>query len=138
MTPFLVESKIRAVSLYQLRDGRFQMIKQGNLSPFMNGFDYILIDEELAGFLNSVDISHIEIIDAIVWNRETEVEYKNYRQLVVNKYFTEENFQTQNLKGMQMYMYGNGNLFVSPELKELLEKSKFDYLSFSEGYIRFV
>ena len=138
MIPFLVESKIRAVSLYQLKDGRFQMIKQGNLSPFMNGFDYILIDKELAGFLNLVDIPQIEIIDAIVWNRETEVEYKNYRQLVVNKYLTEENFKTQNLKGMQMYMYGNGNLFVSPGLKQLLEKSKFDYLFFSEGYSRFV
>jgi len=137
MYPYSVESKIKAVDLYQLKDGRFQMIKDGNLSSYMSGCDYILLENKLADYLDSLNISQIEFKNAIVWNRGLNEEYDNYKQLIVRKYLTEENFVTLNLKGLQMYLYGGGHLFVSPQLKELLENSEFDYLLFSAGFSRF-
>lgn len=136
--PYSVESKIRAVDLYQLNDGRFQMIRQGNLSPFMQGVDYILVETKLAKFLETLDISHIEFVDAVVWDRGIDKEYKNYKQLIVRQYFTEENIAHLDLRRLQMYLFGLNYLFVSPELKELLENSEFDYLKFSEGFRNFV
>jgi len=138
MYPFLVESKVFCVDLYQLKDGRFQMIKEGNLSPFMAGYDYILVEDNLTDFLELLDIPQIEFGNAIIWNSNTKTEYKNYKQLFIKNYLTEENFNHLDLKGLKMYLYQGGYLFVNPALKELLENSKFDYLLFSPGFSRFV
>lgn len=145
MYPYLVESKIQAVGLYLLDDGRFQMTKQGNLAPFMCGCDYILVENKLADFLASLSIPHIEIKDAIVWNRGKNEEYFDYKELRFRKsigYITEENINYLDLSGLQAYLYQPYvsppiYLFVSPELKELLQKSGFDYLRFSEGFSHF-
>jgi hypothetical protein len=112
------------------------MIKEGELSSFMAGWDYILIENKLADYLASLDIPQIEFKDAIIWNRGLNKEYFNYKQLIVRKYMTEENFETLDLRGLQMYLFSGNSLFVSPQLKELLEKSEFNFLLFSEGFNR--
>src|SRR5687768_10609950 len=134
MYPYFVESKIRAVDLYKLKDGRFQSIRKGNLSPYMDGFDYILVENKLADFLERLDIQLVEFNDAIVWDRENDKEYNHYKLLIVRKYLNEENFDRLDLRGLQLYLYKGGNLFVSTELKELLQNSEFDYLFFTEGF----
>lgn len=138
MYPYSVESKNFHVGLFQLSDGRFQMIKQGNLSNFMSGADYLLIENKLANFLSNLDIPLIDFRDAIVWNRKLDKEYKNFKQLIVKKYATEESFEHWDLSGLQMYLYGRNHLFVSPKLKEKLERSEFEYLLFGKGFSRFV
>ena len=137
MYPFSVESKIPSVGLYLLDDGRFQMIEQGKLAPFMKGCDYILVENKLADFLASLNIPHLEIKDAIVWNRGKNEEYSDYKELVFRKsirYVTEENINHLDLQGLQVYLFLPSHLFVSPELKALLERSGFDYLRFHEGF----
>jgi hypothetical protein len=141
MYPYSVDSKISSVGLYLLDDGRFQMTKQGNLSPFMHGCDYILLENKLADFLASLDIQLIEIKDAIVWNRGKNEEYTAYKELAFKKsirYITEENINYLDFQGLQVYLLAPNHLFVSPELKELLQKSGFDYLRFGEGFSLFV
>lgn len=137
MYPYLVESKVHAVGLYQLKDGRFQMIKEGKLSFYMSGYDYILLENKFADYLDSLDIPQIEFKEAVIWNRGLNREYKNYKQLIVRKYLTEENFETIDLRGLQMYLFTDNSLFVSPQLKDLLENSEFKHLSFIEGFSNF-
>lgn len=137
MLPYLLESKFPTVPLYKLRDGRFQLIKTGELSGYMNGLDYNLSDNKLADYLNSLDIPSIEFKEAIIWNRGLNKEYRNYKQLIVRKYLTEENFETVDLRRFQIYLFSSNLLFVSPQLKELLENSEFDYLRFSKGFSNF-
>ncbi|MCX4029716.1 hypothetical protein H0A36_12860 [Endozoicomonas sp. SM1973] len=43
---YRVESKVYPVSLFQLTDGRYQMIQKGQLSSFMDG--YVLVYPEIA------------------------------------------------------------------------------------------
>ncbi len=114
------------------------MIKQGNLSNYMWGIDYILIDYKLAIFLSNLDIPLVKFKDAVVWNRKLDKEDKNFKQIIVSKYMIDENFEHLDLSGLQMYLYNDNSLFVSPKLKEKLENSEFNYLIFSEGFSRFV
>jgi hypothetical protein len=135
MYPYSVVSKdLNAVSLYKLNNGRFQLVRDGKLLSFLSGCNYILVDSELAGFLDSLNISQIEFKDAIIWDRELNAENKNFKELVVKKSFEfSETFEDVELRGLQMYLYGE-NLFVSPELKKVLENSKFNCFSFSAGW----
>ncbi len=52
--PFLVESDIPGVRLYELRDGRFQLLDAGPVGPFLFGPGYLLVAEKLASFLAGV------------------------------------------------------------------------------------
>ena len=137
MYPYFVESKNTHTDLFRLSNGRFQMIKQGNLSKFMSGVDYILLDNKLADFLDDQDIPLIEFNQAIIWNRKLDKEYKNYKHLIVNNYMTEENVKYLDLRGYKMYIYLKNYLFVSPELKEKLQAAEFNYFKFSLGFSRF-
>jgi hypothetical protein len=140
MYPYSVDSKISSVGLYLLDDGRFQMTKQGKLAPFMCGSDYILVENKLADFFASLNIPHIEFKDAIVWNRGKNEEYSDYKELIFRKSIkciTEENIDKLELPGLQVYLFPRYFLFVSPELKDLLQKSGCDYLRFSEGFSLF-
>jgi hypothetical protein len=137
MYPYSVDSKFPHVGLYLLDDGRFQTTKQGKLSPFMHGSDYILLENKLADFLASLNIPHIEFEDAIVWNRGRNEEYFDYKELIFKKsirFITEENIDSLDLEGLQVYLMAPNHLFVSPGLKELLQKAGFDYLRFFEGF----
>lgn len=130
----MIASRENPVGLFQLADGRFQMTRQGDLSGFMSGPSYILIETKLFDFLRDLDIPDINFEPAIVWNRKLDKEYKNYKQLYVNRYITKENFEYLDLNSFQMYIYGTDALFVSPDLKTLLENSGFDFLKFHEGF----
>jgi len=65
MYPYFTKSKLYSVHLYPLDDGRFQMMWQGKLSPYMSNFDYILVENQLADFLDSLEIPEIEFKDSL-------------------------------------------------------------------------
>lgn len=138
MYPYSVASKdLNAVRLYKLNDGRFQLVSEGKLLSFLQEYDYILVKFELADFLDSLNIPQIEFKDAIIWDRELNVENKTFKELIVKDSFEfSETFEGIELRGLQMYLYGQ-NLFVSPELKDILEDSKFNCFSFSAGWSNF-
>lgn len=135
MYPYSVAlNATNAVNLYKLDDGRFQLVSNGNLYSFLEGHDYILIDSELADFLNSLNIPEIEFKDAVLWDREADKENKDFKELIVKNSFHSEDFEDFKLEGLQMYLYNGRNLFVSPKLKETLGKFKHNYFSFGEGF----
>lgn len=139
--PYCVYTKINHIGLYQLKDGRFQMIMQGNLSQLMTGFRYVIVEKTLAEFFKELEIESIDYKDAIIWNRGLNIEYDNYSQLFIHNQFSAEQIGELDLSGSKVFVLnsmGNLYVFVTPQLKEILtKKSGFKYLKFSEGLEQF-
>lgn len=119
--------------LFRLSDGRFQIIEDGPLSPFLSGHDYLLIESGLAEYLVELDVERISIEDAVVWDRKSDIEYSGYKYVRINQHFNTDQINDIDVSGVRMLVLGNQYPFVSPELKNRLEQSKFSYLKFSEG-----
>lgn len=135
--PYFVYTKIKSVNLYQLNDGRFQMIKQGSLALLMCGYQYVIVEDKFADYLDALDIRSIELRKVIIWNRQTNKEFRNYKQILFDRHFSLNQINDLNIDGIKMMLMDNHHLFVSPKLKQILEKSEFDYLLFSEGLSQF-
>lgn len=133
MLPFHIFIKKGNPRLYQLDDGRFQIIEKGNLEPFMSGYGYVLVERGLADFLEQLNAERVSFKDAIVWDRASNTEYTTYRQILINQHFSHDQIQDLNVDGIRMLMMGNEYPFASPLLKQELENSRFSYLKFSEG-----
>jgi hypothetical protein len=131
--PFHIDTKLHHVGLFQLDDERFQMIKQGRLSPLMVGFEYVIVENRLADFLKLLEINSTKFKNAIIWNRGKNIEYKNYTQLVLENHFSHDQIGQLDMSGLNMFVMDNNSLFVTPSLKKILSKSAFKYLRFSEG-----
>ena len=56
MYPYCVETEKTPVKLYPLKDGRFQMIQEGKLGPFMSGYNYLLVETKLAEYLENLNV----------------------------------------------------------------------------------
>ena len=135
--PFYIYADRPGPRLYELGDGRFQIIEQGELSPFFAGHDYLLVETGLADFLGEINVERVTIRDAIVWDRTRDVEYTGYRRVLINHHFSCDQIQDLNTDGLQMLVMGMQYPFVSPQLKQRLESAHFPYLCFSEGLTGF-
>jgi hypothetical protein len=135
--PFYIYCDEPADSLYQLQDGRFQLIAGGPIAPFMVGSDYVLIEEALANFLLVRGLDDIRFAPAIIYRRSTGEEYRTHEQITVRQRFDQRTIRDLALDGDRLLLMNNRYLFVSPTLKIALEDSGFRYLRFSEGLSEF-
>ena len=131
--PFHVSCSEPAVPLFQLADGRFQLIKDGSIAPFMDGPGYLLLENELAEFLVDLDIPGIDFEPATIWHRRIDREYLTHTRMNVETHFAQKEIQELDLNGLACYVMGDRYLFVSSSLKQVLVTSPFQYLEFSEG-----
>ncbi len=129
---FLVCSE-PAVGLYELSDGRFQLIQQGPIAPLMTGYGYLLVENALAAFLQSFPIEHVRYEPAVLFNRGTGAEYRTHVRIVVSQRFRPGDASDSHLGGMRILAMNDEYFFVTAELKNALEASPFRYLQFSEG-----
>ena len=137
MYPYFVETDDVPVGLYQLKDGRFQLIQKGKLGPFMSGYTYLLVENELAQFLESLNIERATFKDTVIWDRKNDKEHHSHKK-VLCQHFNSDQINDINLDGDRILMMDNEYIFVSPTLKDKLENSKYNYLKFSEGLSKFV
>lgn len=135
--PFHVSCNQPAVRLYELDDGRFQLIQQGRIAPFMDGYRYLLVEEPLAQFLQALDVNGIRIEPAVIYNRESGEEIRSHSRIHVSHYFTPVDIRDLRLSGMKLLTMLDEHYFVSPELGAALKDSPFKYLVFTEGLADF-
>lgn len=133
MLPFHIHTEETAPRLYELSDGRFQIIEKGALTPFMSGYGYVLVQAELAEFLKELGTERVNIQDAIVWDRTCNTENKSYKRLLLDQHFTADQIKDINIDGIKMLVMDNQHVFASPILMTNLKNSHFTYLRFSEG-----
>jgi len=136
MNPYCVEVEKAVVDLYLLSDGRFQLIKQGEIGPLMVGYDYVLVENKLYDYLQNLDIERVTFEDATIWDRKADIEHKNYKRMIVNQHFNSDQINDIDLDGKRFLVMDKRYLFASPDLKQELEKSEFDF-RFSEGLSEF-
>jgi len=134
---FHVSCSEPSVPLFRLKNGRFQMTKDGPIAPFMNGFGYILIQPNLAQFVEELDVDRVQFEPAIVWHRGKDQEFGPYLNLRVGQFFNWQMMDELDLSGYKMYSLNDTYLFVSSALKRRLEAGPFNYLCFSEGLSSF-
>jgi hypothetical protein len=124
--------------LYQLSDGRFQIVEKGSLAPLMVGHDYVLVETAFADYVEVLDVPRLGIIDAIIYDPRRNQEIHAYRQLQIGQRFSSDMIRDIDLQGERILLMGDTDLFVSPSLKQRLEASPFKYLRFTEGLSEFV
>jgi len=135
--PFYLSCDDPADSLYQLADGRFQLIANGPVAQLMVGSDYVLAENRLADFLFTRGLDRVHFLPATIYRRGSGEEYRTHQQLVVEQHFDSEGIRDLALDGERLLLMGNRYLFVSPALKDVLQTSEFTYLRFSEGLSEF-
>ena len=125
-----------SVDLYQLNDGRFQIIRKGVLAPMMIGYKYILVEKDIATYFMELGIDRVRFEPAIVWDRKSDSENIDYVSIRVNHHFDTTEIGDIDCSGTQFLLYDNQQLFVSSELKAELEKSPYKF-TFTEGFSHF-
>lgn len=135
MHPFSIEVE-NEIDLYLLKDGRYQIINKGSLSPIMIGYKYILVENAIAEYFKELEIEKVSFKPAIILNPSSGIEYFNYQEMVINHHFESSQINDINISGVQFLLMDNRYLFTSPELKDILKGSNLR-LIFSEGLSRF-
>jgi hypothetical protein len=135
--PYLMTCRQPHALLYQLADGRFQIMESGSLAPMMVGYEYVLVEEALAEYLEFLDLPRVDTIPAIIYEPRQRLEIRTYRQLIIGQRFSPDMIRDLDLEGERLLLMGNQDVFASVSLKQRLEESPFTYLGFSEGLSSF-
>jgi hypothetical protein len=131
--PFYVFCESPAVRVYELNDGRFQLIDPEPVSPFLAGYRYLLVERNLATFLATLEIERVCYEPAVLFNRGTGEELHTHVRLHVGQSFNQSQLLDLPLDGLRLLTMDDQYYFVSPALKAELEGSPFRYLRFTEG-----
>ena len=120
-----------------MNDGKFQIVEKGKIGPFMCGYGYLLVERELANFLEGLGLERAVFKDALIYDPVAKEEIKTHLEIVLNQHFSSIDIRGINLDGDKLLMMDNQYIFVTPSLKDKLTKSEFSYLKFSEGLSEF-
>ena len=135
--PYHVFCDLPAPRVFELVDGRFQLIDPGPISPFLAGHRYLLVERPLAELLAGLDVGHVGYEDAILFNPGTGEEHRTHVRLRVGQLFRADQLPGLAIDGMRLLTLEDEYYFVSPDLKAALEAGSFGYLQFSEGLSAF-
>jgi len=138
MLPFHLGCTDFSSLLFELSDGRFQFISDSVVAPLMTGHQYVLVENNLAKFLEELELDQVSFRPAVIWNRRLDEELHTHKRLVAGKTFFSDQISELDLTGKQLYLMQDEYIFVSPELKDVLEAQGFERLHFSEGMSEFV
>jgi hypothetical protein len=119
--------------LYELPDGRFQIMGAGRVAPMMTGYEYVLVEQQLAAYFAALDIPRPEIIDATIYDARRKQEILTHRQLRIGQQFSCDMIRDIDLDGERLLLMDARYVFVSPLLCERLKSSQFSYRRFTEG-----
>src|SRR5262249_39040483 len=88
--PFHMSCDRRHARLYQLADGRFQIVEEGELAPLMIEFGYVLVEKEFAQYLLDLHLPGIDIVDAVIYEPWQKEEIYTHRQLRIDQHFSSD------------------------------------------------
>jgi hypothetical protein len=135
--PYHMSCKESHPRLYQLSDGRFQIMEEGDLAPLMVGYEYVLVEFELAEYVQVLDLPGLEVVEAVIYDPRRKQEIRTHKQLRIGLRFSSDMISDINLDGEKFLFMDRSSVFVSPLLKQRLQASPFAYLHFTEGLSEF-
>jgi hypothetical protein len=131
--PFYISSKVPFARVYELEDGRFQFVESGTSAPYMECYQALLVENLLADFLRSLGLNRVKFEPVVLFDRTTGEEQRSHTRVRVGQLFREDQILDMELDGPRLLTLNDEYYFASPDLKNLLERSPFAYLRFSEG-----
>lgn len=131
--PFHITCSLPAPILFERSDGRFQIMEQQPLSPFMAGRGYLLVERALATFLRQHEVERVVFKPAILLSPMTGEQLGSHVSIRVSQFFRVNEMLDFDLSGKRLLTLNDQYYFASPELKAVLKASAFQYLEFSEG-----
>ena len=137
MLPYHVVCSAESCLLYELKDGRFQIMTGVPSAPLIVGFQFILANHELVSFLKALKIPRVSYAPAIIWDAQRQTELTTHHRLKIGQCFDYDHINDLDLDGHRLLVMGESHLFVSPSLKRALEGDEFGFLRFSEGLSKF-
>jgi hypothetical protein len=90
--------------LYPLAEGRFQVMEHASLAALMVGYEYVLVERELADYLTDLDLPRVEIVDAIIYQPRTGEQIRTHQRLVVGQRFSHGMIRDLNLDGERLLL----------------------------------
>ena len=131
--PFSVACGLPRPILYELADGRFQLMGRTPPSPFMAGPGYLLVERALADFLRELGLERVRIDPAVLFDRATVTEYHDHARVRIGQSFTPDRIHDLALDGPRLLTMNDEYCFVSEDLMSRLQSAGFPYLRFSRG-----
>lgn len=131
--PFHISCDLPFARVYELADGRFQFIEPGESGPFMDGYQFLLVENALASFLKSLGLERVAFEPAVLFNRATGDEQTSHTRVRVGQFFRDDQISDIALDGLRLMTMNDEYYFASPELAVMLEHSPFKYLKLKEG-----
>ena len=135
--PFHVSCTLESPLLYELPDDRFQIMTTGAVGPLVAGYQFLLVNAELASFLASLKVERVTYRPATITDPRTGAVLRTHTRVVVQQYFHDRDLPDVPLSGYKILAFADQYYFVSPGLKDALEARGFEYLRFSEGLSQF-
>jgi hypothetical protein len=135
--PFHIACAALAPPLYERADGRFQIVQDLPLTPFLAGYQYLLVDEMLGIFLRKLDPPLVRYGPAVVFNPVTGAEIHSFLRVYADHVFEPTRIETLPLDGMRLFRMGNDHYFVSLGLKARLKRRWPGVFRFSKGLSQF-
>ena len=137
MLPFFIDSRFHNVRLFELNDGRFQLLEAAPVGPFLSGPGYLLVERNLGKFLVEQGVERIACEDAILFDRPSNTEFRTHVRIRVGQYFTSDQIHDLDFTGPRLLTMNDEYYFVSPDLRDRLQQAAFGYLTFSKGLTGF-
>jgi hypothetical protein len=131
---FHVEPSLQAM-LHRLKDGRFQIVRDGPLPDLMTGHRYILASDGLLATLLEFG-AEVTATPAILYHPVSRVESGGYQELHVARGVEPLTAAAMASQGGSLWVYNERHLFVSAALRRRLAE-RFRELTFSEGFSEF-
>lgn len=135
--PFLMSCEEPSPTLFELGDGRFQIMEQVPVPPFIAGYRYLLVEQRLAIHLQDLQVERVKFEPAVLFNPVSGEEQRTHTRLFVSQFFRSNELSDLSVEGLRLLTLNDQYYFVSPALKSQLEGGAFPYLRFSEGLSEF-
>jgi len=99
----------------------------------MTGFGYLLVERSFGDYLRGLGLEHVSIQPAVIWNRRTDDHLLTHDSVSIGQSFGSHQINDLNIDGPRLLVLGKEYVFASPELRQMLIDSPFDWLTFTKG-----
>jgi hypothetical protein len=131
--PYFITTEMQGADLFELDDGRFQLISQGEVAPYAYGHKHLLVENSLADYLKSMNLERVRYEPVVILSMSKREESRTHTRVHVGECFKSNEIHDLALEGLRLPSMSDKYFFASPSLKRTLEASTFKYLRFTEG-----
>ena len=109
------------VGLFRLKSGNFQVTSPGQFDAIMGNQLYTLVNTELAQLIQGFAPEQIQYRPVQISRRATQEIWEEYSEVRFARLLKYEDYESTSCNGIQLFYMPHNMIYVSPELKALLE-----------------